>query len=72
MFTVKILFFVFVPLFLPLHVLYYYSDNASLFFGVFPYKADPKSRKGISNNSIGWIFSGWAKRPMQEDSSVAT
>ena len=29
-------------------------------------------RKGISKNSTGWIFSVWAKRPMQEDLSVAT
>ncbi len=28
--------------------------------------------KGISKNSIGWIFSEWANRPMQEDLSVAT
>jgi sulfite reductase alpha subunit-like flavoprotein len=26
---------------------------------------------GISKNSIGWIFSVWAKRPMQEELSVA-
>ena len=31
-----------------------------------------KKRMGISKNSIGWFFSGWAKRPMQEDLSVAT
>jgi hypothetical protein len=28
--------------------------------------------KDISKKSIGWIFSVWAQRPMQEDLSVAT
>ncbi|MBQ7730968.1 MAG: hypothetical protein IJT68_03915 [Lentisphaeria bacterium] len=31
-----------------------------------------KKIKGISENSIGWIFSRWANKTMQEDLSVAT
>ena len=31
-----------------------------------------KKQMGISKNSIGWIFSVWANRTMQEDLSVAT
>ena len=27
--------------------------------------------KGISKNTIGWIFSAWTKRTMQKDLSVA-
>ena len=32
----------------------------------------PAKLMGISKKSGGWIFSVWAKRPMQEDLSVAT